>query len=73
MYVFAVVLIAVCLLGWISDFTLDGFSHLFLLAAVILIVFVQENIKKLRTTTRNEDEGEKRGAKPRLENNGFQA
>lgn len=37
MYVFAVVLIVVWLLGWISDFTLGGFIHLFLLAAVILI------------------------------------
>lgn len=46
MYVFAVVLIVVWVLGWISDFTLHGFIHLFLLAAVILIVLKMVNGNK---------------------------
>lgn len=38
LYIFAVVLIVVWLLGWISDYLLGGFIHLFLLAAIVLIV-----------------------------------
>lgn len=35
--------------------------------------FVLENIEKSRTTTRNKNEEGRKGAKPRLENNGFPA
>lgn len=38
LYVFAVVLIVIWLMGLISDLTIGGFIHLFLLAALILIV-----------------------------------
>jgi predicted membrane metal-binding protein len=38
LYTLAVILIVAWLLGFISDFTLGGFIHILLLAAIILIV-----------------------------------
>ena len=38
LYTLAVILIVAWLLGFISDFTLGGFIHILLAAAIILIV-----------------------------------
>ena len=38
LYTLAVILIIAWLLGFISDFTLGGFIHILLIAAIILIV-----------------------------------
>jgi len=37
-YTLAVILLVVWLLSWISDFTVGGFVHLLLVAALVLIV-----------------------------------
>ena len=38
LYTFAVILIIAWLLGFISDFTLGGFIHILLVAAIILVL-----------------------------------
>jgi len=38
LYTFAVILIIAWLLGFVSDYTLGGFIHILLIAAVILVV-----------------------------------
>ena len=38
LYTLAVILIVAWLLGFISDYTLGGFIHILLLAAIILVV-----------------------------------